>query len=45
MRRKNINCYLDVIVTHPELTPEELDQLIEEEEKKSKELTEWEDIR
>ncbi len=45
MRRTRINCYLDVIVTHPELTPEERERLIEEEEKKSKELTEWEDIR
>lgn len=45
MRRTIINCYLDVVVMHPELTPEEKEKLIEEEREKSKELTEWEDIR
>lgn len=41
MGRNRINSYLDIVVTHPEMTEEELDDLIKEEEKKSAQLTDW----
>lgn len=42
MGRNRINMYLDIVVLHPELSDEELDELIEEEKEKTKQLTEWE---
>lgn len=36
--------YPDIVPTHPELTDEELDRLIEEGIEKAKNYTEWPDI-
>lgn len=44
MRRIKIDYYLDVIVTHPENSPEDLEKYIQEEKEKSSELTEWPEI-
>lgn len=42
MGRNKVNTYLDVVHTHPDFTDEELEQFIQEEERKSAELTDWE---
>lgn len=41
MGRIIIRSYLDIVEIHPDLSDEEFDELIREEEEKSKELTEW----
>ncbi len=44
MGRVKVRSYKDIILSHPELTAEELDKIIQEEEKSCKELTEWPEI-
>ena len=44
MERTKIRHYLDVVLSHPEYTAEELDAIIEKEEKECEKLTEWPEI-
>lgn len=41
MGRIKVRSCTDIIRSYPELTAEELDKLIKEEERKSKDLAEW----
>ena len=41
MGRIKVNSYLDVVVTHPELSEDELEKLNQEEKEKSGQLVEW----
>lgn len=43
MGRVKVRSYKDIILSHPELTAEELDKIIQEEEA-CKELTEWPEV-
>ena len=44
MARNRIDKYIDIVQTNPDLTPEELDKLIEELDEEDKKMTEWPDI-
>ncbi len=44
MRRIKVRHYLDVVLSHPEYTAEELEAIIEKEEKECEKLTEWQEI-
>lgn len=41
MRKIRVNCYLDVVILHPEKTPEEREEEIKKLEEESRKLTEW----
>lgn len=41
MGRIKVNCYLDVVILHPEKTPEEREEAVRRADEESKKLTEW----
>lgn len=42
--RRTLDCYKDIVRTHPEMTDEELEEYIEKLKEEAKNLTEWEDL-
>lgn len=44
MARAKIRCYLDVIVSHPDMTPEEREKEIQRLDEESDKLKEWPEI-
>lgn len=41
MARARINCYLDVVVSHPDMTPEEREEELQRLKEESDKLTDW----
>lgn len=44
MARTKVRCYLDVIITHPDMTAEELEAEIQKAKEESEKLTDWPEI-
>ena len=44
MAKDQVDKYIDIVHTHPELSLEELEELIEQYIKEDEQLTEWEDL-
>lgn len=44
MTRIKVRCYLDVVISHPDMTPEEREEELERLKEESEKLTEWPEI-